>query len=71
LCEASLPPERSGTVQHLTGAEAGSLAREAGAERLLLTHLVPGTDPARHRSEAEATFDGPVLLAAPADIHEV
>ena len=56
---------------HLTGAEAGALAREAGAEHLLLTHLVPGTDPARRRSEAEATYDGPVSMAAPGDTYEV
>ena len=66
LCEATLPRGRGGRCQHLTGAEAGALAREAGAERLLLTHLVPGTDPARRRSEAEATYEGPVSWPRPA-----
>jgi ribonuclease BN (tRNA processing enzyme) len=70
ICEATLPPSEVGGV-HLTGAEAGSLAREAGAEQLMLTHLIPGTDPALRRSEAEVTYDGPVSLAAPGDTYEV
>lgn len=70
LCEATVPGDDAGGV-HLTGAEAGALAREAGAEHLLLTHLVPGTDPARRRSEAEATYEGPVSMAAPGDTYEV
>ena len=41
------------------------------SSRLLLTHLVPGSDPVTRRSEAEATFSGPVGTAAPGDIHEV
>jgi ribonuclease BN (tRNA processing enzyme) len=70
LCEATVPAGDAGGV-HMTGAEAGALAREAGAEHLLLTHLVPGTDPARRRSEAEATYEGPVSMAAPGDTYEV
>jgi ribonuclease BN (tRNA processing enzyme) len=71
LCEATLPPDQAGAVQHLTGAEAGALAREAGAERLLLTHLTPGSDAAQRRSEAGAAYDGPVTSAVPGHTHEV
>jgi ribonuclease BN (tRNA processing enzyme) len=70
LCEATVAAGDAGGV-HLTGAEAGALAREAGAEHLLLTHLVPGTDPARRRSEAEATYEGSVSMATPGDTYEV
>jgi ribonuclease BN (tRNA processing enzyme) len=71
LCEATLPPELQGSVQHLTGAEAGALAREAGAEHLLLTHLTPGSDAAQRRTEAATTYDGPVSSAVPGATHEV
>jgi len=71
LCEATLAPERQGTFEHLTGAEAGVLAREAGAEHLLLTHLTPGSDEARRRAEAATTYDGPVSTARPGDTYEV
>jgi ribonuclease BN (tRNA processing enzyme) len=71
VCEATLPPEQAGKLQHLTGAEAGTLAREAGAERLLLTHHTPGTDAAVRRAEAEAIYDGPISTAVPGDTHEV
>ena len=70
VCEATSAEDDAGGV-HLTGAEAGALAREAGAEHLVLTHLVPGTDPARRRSEAEAAYEGPVSVAAPGDTYEV
>ena len=71
LCEATLPPERQGTFQHLTAAEAGALAREAGAEHLLLTHLTPSSDAARSRAEAATTYDGLISSAVPGDTHEV
>lgn len=43
------------------------LAREAnsvGAGHLVVTHVPPGSDPATHRAEAAALFDGPVDVAA-------
>lgn len=49
----------------LTAAEAGALARAAGAARLVLTHLWEeyGFEPARQA--AAAVFDGPVEVARP------
>lgn len=64
LCEATLSPEEEGEVQHLSGAQAGVLAGDAGVGRLVLTHLLPGTDPALRRREAEAAFDGLVEVAS-------
>lgn len=67
LCEASLA---SGTgpqswPYHLSAAQAGALARDAGVGRLLLTHLAPMLDPAQSVAEAAAAFGGPVEWAAP------
>jgi ribonuclease BN (tRNA processing enzyme) len=63
IAEATLTIDQEGTVQHLSGRQAGAMARAAGARRLSITHLVPGTDVESHRSDAEAAFDGPVEVA--------
>lgn len=48
---------------HLTGTEAGEVARRAGAKRLVLTHVPPWYDPQDARTEAAAVYDGPIELA--------
>lgn len=48
---------------HMSAGEAGRAAREAGASRLVVTHLVSMNDPAVVFAEASAEFDGPVTLA--------
>jgi ribonuclease BN (tRNA processing enzyme) len=48
---------------HLTPEEAGLLARDAGAQILLLTHLWAENDPFESLTEAESAFGGPVVLA--------
>ena len=50
---------------HMTPAEAGTLARDAGAGVLVLSHLWVENDPFRAVSEASQTFGGPVELATP------
>lgn len=50
---------------HLTARQAAEQAREAGAVRLLLTHLVAWNDPVRSLAEGRDWFDGEVALAAP------
>lgn len=47
----------------LTATEAGDWAQRAGAQRLLLTHLWPGTDPAESAWRASRMFAGPVQVA--------
>jgi ribonuclease BN (tRNA processing enzyme) len=72
LCEASFvtggqnPPDL-----HLTGAEAGRAATAARAGKLLLTHVPPWFDPSVVRAEAAQTYDGPLELAAPGQVHEL
>ncbi|MBA3372698.1 MAG: MBL fold metallo-hydrolase [Actinomycetota bacterium] len=48
---------------HMTGAEAGRQAADAGAARLLVTHVIPSNDPAEVAAEAAANYDGEVLVA--------
>ena len=50
---------------HLTSREAGEIAREVGARRLVLTHIPPYLDVSRSIVEAESAFDRPVSLAMP------
>jgi ribonuclease BN (tRNA processing enzyme) len=63
LCEATLDTSQEGSVQHLSGRQAGALAREEGVKRLVLTHLAPGIDPTTQRREAAAAFGDAVELA--------
>jgi ribonuclease BN (tRNA processing enzyme) len=49
----------------LTAAEAGELARAAGAETLVLTHLWEERDSALSQEQAAASFSGQVALAHP------
>ncbi|GAA1996408.1 ribonuclease Z [Nocardiopsis rhodophaea] len=52
---------------HLTAAEAGRIAAEAGVRRLVLTHISERYEPAddsRFLAEAGAEFDGDIVLAA-------
>jgi ribonuclease BN (tRNA processing enzyme) len=73
LAEASLPGERGDHefAHHLTAAEAGEIARSAGAGKLILTHLRPGLDRRRSLAEAEHAFGGPVVAASPGDVYEI
>jgi ribonuclease BN (tRNA processing enzyme) len=49
---------------HMSAAEAGQIAREAGARRLVITHYRSGeTHDAHHQAAASRTFGGPVELA--------
>src|SRR4051794_1914598 len=65
LCEATLPEDKAGTFTHLTAREAGLAARDAGAARLVITHLAPGIDPDRARRQAAEAFGKDVEVAAP------
>ncbi|PJI94524.1 MBL fold metallo-hydrolase [Luteimicrobium subarcticum] len=69
LCEAAFVEGRD-TVRgvHLTGRRAGEAARDAGAHRLVLTHLPAWNEPATALAEAGGVYDGPVAVARPGDV---
>jgi ribonuclease BN (tRNA processing enzyme) len=73
LAEASftgeVPEDLRGTLSsaHLQGRQASA----AGAGRLLLAHLMPGTDPAAARAAAERGYRGEVGVAIPGLVAEL
>ena len=71
LLEATLEAHQSpGEVGHMSGRQAGQMAREAGVERLVLTHYWPdlGRD---LQDEAFQAFRGPVELAVQGETYQV
>jgi ribonuclease BN (tRNA processing enzyme) len=71
LCEATYLKDDEGKAQHLSARQAGEMARAAGVDRLVLTHLQPGTDPEESRREATETFGKPVSVAEENEDYEV
>lgn len=71
VCEATLredtPAEflQSQLSAHMTARQAGELAENAGARRLVLTHLMYYLDPKTSVAEAKRAFKGEVEAAAP------
>ena len=51
--------------------EVGRQARRAGAARLMLTHLLPGTDPEASRAAARRSFDDWLAVATPGTVVEL
>jgi ribonuclease BN (tRNA processing enzyme) len=71
LCEATYLSDHEGGDGHLNARQAGTMAAEAGAAGLLLTHLWPMIDPDRAVAEAAETFGGPIRVAAPNERYDV
>ena len=73
LCEASFHDGRDDGVKglHLTGRTAAEHATEAGARRLVLTHIPPWNDAQRTLTEARTAYAGPVELASPGATYDV
>ena len=73
VCECSFPDPadsgEEGPEKHLTPTSAARLARDAGCERLLLTHFYPSNDPERAAERAAATFAGRIELARDGSRH--
>ncbi|WP_031466730.1 MBL fold metallo-hydrolase [Sciscionella sediminilitoris] len=67
LAEATYPetvPEEDAAFLS-SARQAGEYARDARVGELLLTHLWPGTDPARAIAAARPAFPGPIRVAEP------
>lgn len=56
VVEATMPPEREDQAQHLSARQAAGAALACGARRVLVTHVAPGDDPDRRRTEVEAAL---------------
>lgn len=56
---------------HMTGRQAGEVARDAGARRLVITHVPPWNSASAARDEAAEVFDGAIDIATPAMSLEV
>jgi ribonuclease BN (tRNA processing enzyme) len=65
LSEASYLHDEIPIGIHLSAHQAGLAAREARAQRLMLTHLWPQVDPVASIAEGSEAFGEPVLLAVP------
>ena len=72
LAEATNPWQLTGSnARYLsTARQAGEVAREAGAGRLVLTHLWPGTDPEEEVRAAAGSYPGEIAVAAPGLVAE-
>ncbi len=57
------PDSAPGDGLNLRAVEAGRVATDAGARRLLLTHFWPGNDREATRRAAATAYRGPILLA--------
>ena len=67
LCESTLAQTDPGPHGHMSSADAGRAAAEAGVSRLVLTHFT-SADPETlewHRAQAAAEFAGDIQLAQP------
>lgn len=72
LCEATwLADREGGGGGHLSARQAGSMARAAGADRLVITHVWPTVDPRKARDEAAAAYGEPVDVARLHDEYQV
>ena len=72
LCEAFWSMrEPIPSANHLTAAQAASVAREGGAAQLILTHILDAHDPKAALKAAAEVFSGPVRLAEPELVVEI
>ena len=66
MCDASHGCEHEDEgIPHMSARQAARAAAAAGVERLVLTHLAPGCDPAAQLAEAGEVFTGELDVARP------
>lgn len=73
LCEAAWAASSEGKApgMHMSGAEAGRLARLAGVKKLVLVHLQPWGDTPATVEAARAEFAGDIIVGTPGMVLEV
>ena len=72
LVEATLPqPEQNGDRGHSTPEEAGGQARNAGAKRVVITHISDELDQDDARRRASEAFGAPVEVASEGASYEI
>lgn len=71
LSEATYQDDSNLMPFHLSARQAGEIAQQADARRLVLTHLTPDLDPVVSLREAAEAFDGVVDLAITGMVLEV
>ena len=72
ICEATYVDRiTSDPGVHMWAREAGRLAADAGAKRLVLTHIWATIDPEESVREAAEEFDGPVEAAVEGAIYDI
>lgn len=71
IAEATMPEEYVGRAPHLSAREAAEVARDAGAGRLVLTHIWPTNDRARMLQDAVEIFGPNTSIAKEFDSYEL
>ena len=73
IAEATYPEEVPGSGGRFlsTARQAGADAERAGARRLVLTHLWPGSDPGAAMRAARESYRGPIDIARPGLVVEL
>lgn len=71
VSEASFQGDDREYRQHLTAGQAGRIASQVGATRLVLTHIPPYLYPLTSVREAEMTYGRTVMAAVPGTTYEV
>ena len=71
LCEATFQRPQEGSARHLSARQAGASARDAGARRLVLTHVWPTMDRERTRAEGSEAYGGVADLAETNETYDV
>ncbi|WKD57118.1 ribonuclease Z [Corynebacterium capitovis DSM 44611] len=73
LCEAAWGPaaENPAPGMHLSGVEAGRIAREAGVKKLVLVHIQPWCDKEATREAAREEFSGDIVIGQAGDTFDL
>lgn len=73
LCEAAwgASPEGNPEGMHMSGQEAGSIAREAGVRTLVIVHIQPWSSVQETLAAARTEFSGEIVIGAAGDVFEL